>query len=165
MPVGFADGFYLCYNNSMIGRNKLSVKNILFNQRSLAIFGLIIIVVIGFPLVRSANQRYRINKEISDLENEVKTVTNKNNELSHVLDYIDSDQFAEEQARLNFGLKKNNEEVAIIKDANNTSTEATTSLGEGIKTIYNIPMAPDSAKKLATNPSKWWKYFFNKKQI
>ena len=79
----------------MIGRNKLSVKNILFNQRSLAIFGLIIIVIIGFPLVRSANQRYRINKEISDLENEVKTVTNKNNELSHVLDYINSDQFAE----------------------------------------------------------------------
>ena len=145
------------------------LKKIIFNRITFAFFALAAIVLISFPIIKNNRQRYQINKEVKELKYEIKAIEEKNTELSKLLDYLQSDQFVEEQARLNFGLKKEGEEVAVIKD-NNESDNIGLNNGSGPvqadnsgKTIYNIPGLNNNntLPKKITNPERWRMYFFN----
>ncbi|OIO08323.1 hypothetical protein CO115_02820 [Candidatus Falkowbacteria bacterium CG_4_9_14_3_um_filter_36_9] len=144
------------------------LKKIIFNRITFAFFALAAIVLISFPIIKNNRQRYQINKEVKELKYEIKAIEEKNTELSKLLDYLQSDQFVEEQARLNFGLKKEGEEVAVIKD-NNESDNIGLNNGSGPvqadnsgKTIYNIPgLNNNTLPKKITNPERWRMYFFN----
>lgn len=148
--------------------NKKNIENdnfltkLFFNQKVLAVIGLVIIIAIIIPLAKNIAQRHRIEKEIKDMESEISQVENKNNDLRKLIDYFQSDQFLEEQARLNFGLKKNNEQVAIIK--NNPKTEAnSSSTGQNELQIFNIPGLDKKNQPFAgENIIRWYEYFFKK---
>lgn len=148
--------------------NKKNIENdnfltkLFFNQKVLAVIGLVIIVIIIIPLAKNIAQRHRIEKEIKDMESEISQVENKNNDLRKLIDYFQSDQFLEEQARLNFGLKKNNEQVAIIK--NNPKEEANgSSTGQNELQIFNIPGLSKKNQPFAgENMIRWYEYFFKK---
>jgi len=141
----------------MINRRKNNYfEKIFFNQKFLALLGLIIIILISFPFVKNTLKQYRINKEIDELKQEISDLENKNVDLKNFVSYLESDQFAEEQARLNLGLKKPGEEVMVIKTENDkTSTSASTSA-----TMFNISgygKAKPEVKQ--SNPEKWFNYF------
>lgn len=142
----------------MINRKKNNYfEKIFFNQKILALVGLIAIVLISFPFAKNAFKQYRINKEINELKKEISDLQNKNVDLKNFVAYLESDQFAEEQARLNLGLKKPGEELTVIKSAAG-DTAAGTSSGA---TIFNIPgykkIKPEAKRP---NPVKWLNYFF-----
>jgi len=129
--------------------NKNFISRILYSQKFLALVGLVLIVLISFPLARSISKRYQIDKEIKDLDKEITDVETKNKDLKQLINYLESDQFVEEKARLNLGLKKQGENVVVIKDtalANSSSTPG----GGG----------EDSSRNFS-NTKKWWNYFFN----
>lgn len=135
------------------------LKRILFNQKTLALLGLAIIVLISFPLAKNISQRYRISQEIKELEAEINNLENQNTNLKEFIDYLESDQFVEERARLNLGLKKEGEEVAVISGEyseiqNNGNKEEGAATG-----IFG--MEKEEPAKPVGNPRKWWKYFFN----
>lgn len=135
------------------------LKRILFNQKTLALLGLSIIVLISFPLAKNISQRYRISQEIKELEAEINNLENQNTSLKEFIDYLESDQFVEERARLNLGLKKEGEEVAVINGEyseikNNGNKEEGAATG-----IFG--MEKEEPAKPVGNPRKWWRYFFN----
>jgi cell division protein FtsB len=141
----------------MISRRKNNyLKKIFFNQKFLTLIGLAAIILISFPFAKNTLKQYRINKEISGLKKEIFDLQNKNVDLKNFVSYLESDQFAEEQARLNLGLKKPGEELTVIKSANNISV----GISSGT-TIFNIPgykkTRPETKK---FNPKKWLNYFF-----
>jgi uncharacterized protein YeeX (DUF496 family) len=126
----------------------------------------VVIILISFPIAKNASRRYNVNKEIKELEKEIKQVGEKNIELSKLIDYLNSDQNLEEYARLNFELKKKGENVVVVDNGGNKKDEISKDLnnkdGEGNKeTIFNIP-GLENAKpvKSDTNPEKWRRYFF-----
>jgi cell division protein FtsB len=135
------------------------LTRILFNQKTLALVGLAVIILISFPLAKNISQRYEISQEIKELEVEINNLENQNTNLKEFMDYLESDQFVEERARLNLGLKKEGEEVAVI------SGEAATIQNNGNKEegaatgIFGIEKE-EPAKPIG-NPRKWWRYFFN----
>ena len=132
-------------------------KKIFFNQKFLAWLGLSVIILISFPFAKSTLKQYRINKEISELKKEIGALQNKNIDLKNFVSYLASDQFAEEQARLNLGLKKPGEELTVIKMAA-SDTLAATSSGA---TIFNIPGYEKNRPVVKqSNPKKWLNYFF-----
>ena len=142
----------------MINRRKNNYfEKIFFNQKFLTLLGLIIIILISFPFAKNALKQYRINKEISELKKEISELQNKNVDLKNFVSYLESDQFAEEQARLSLGLKKPGEELTIIKtgiDDNSVSTSSGS-------TIFNIPgYEKTEPEAKASNPKKWLYYFF-----
>ncbi|MDP3043056.1 MAG: septum formation initiator family protein [bacterium] len=134
------------------------LTRILFNQKTLALVGLAVIILISFPLAKNISQRYKISQEIKELESEINNLENQNTNLKEFMNYLESDQFVEEKARLNLGLKKEGEEVAVI------SNESATIQNNGNKKegaaggIFGIEK--EEPAEPVGNPRRWWRYFF-----
>lgn len=119
-------------------------QRFLMSQRFLAIVFLLIIIAISFPLVRSISQRKMVEREIAEMKKDNEAYRNKSEELKEMIEYLQSDISLEEQARLNLGLKKPNEDVIVVNLQKATETAAS------IKT-------EDSR---AANWLRWFNYFF-----
>jgi len=137
----------------MIKKRGVNLPRVLYNHKFLALLGLIIIFLISFPLAKNISQRYKIDQEIKELEKEIIEIESKNKDLKELVTYLESDQFVEEQARLNLGLKKIGEEAVIIKEQ---AEEINPETGEVVKRSDDNLTADSSV----TNPRRWWKYFF-----
>jgi len=131
--------------------NKNFISRILYSQKFLALVGLVLIVLISFPLARSISKRYQINKEIKDLDKEIGEVETQNKDLKQLINYLESDQFVEEKARLNLGLKKEGENVVVIKETALANSDSTAEENKA------------ASLKNFSNTKKWWNYFFNNK--
>jgi cell division protein FtsB len=114
------------------------------SQRFLAIIGLVFLVIVIFPLARAYNQRRLVEREITDVKKQISDFENQNQELKELVEYLQSDQALEEQARLNLNLKKPGEEVIVIENK-----------GAGVATVDS------SVDESIGNLIKWWRYFFN----
>lgn len=134
----------------MENRNK-NLKSSFFKQFSVSFLGMLVIFLIGFPLYKNLKQQYIINQEIKDLETEIAQFQNKNKDLKKMIEYLKSDQFIEEQARLNMGLKKAGEEVVVIENPKSSTTDIT----------GNISGEQTFAENNSPNLVKWKNYFFN----
>jgi cell division protein FtsB len=101
-------------------------QRFLMSQRFLAIVFVVMIIAISFPLIRSVSQRKMIEQEIADMKKDNEAYRNKSQELKDMIDYLQSDISLEEQARLNLGLKKPNEDVVVVNrlKASETSSSA-----------------------------------------
>lgn len=148
------------YNNdvkfNMVNRGRRNnFKKIFFNQKFLSLVGLTVIILISFPLVKNAAKQHRINKEIGDFRKEIASLENKNIDLRNFISYLESDQFAEEQARLNLNLKKSGEELAVIKIGDNGQARASSSGG-----LTFAASGKEESPRELSNPRKWLNYFF-----
>ena len=123
---------------------------------ALMLIGLVVLVLISVPLARNMSKRYRVNDEINDLQREIDDLEGRNSELKNLVEYLNSDSFVEEQARLKLNYKKIGEEVFVIKDIPVSSD----SIFNKNNPSYNIPGLDDGSFKKDSNISKWWKYFF-----
>jgi len=133
-----------------------------FSPKALALVGLLVVILLSFPLARVVSRRYQVSEEIRQLEREIADIENKNKKLEDIVGYLGSDQFIEEQARLNLGLKKPEEEVAVIK----TGDEKTdTPKQEDKDIIFDIPgLTKNEPAKPLSNPRRWWRYFFGDRE-
>lgn len=88
-----------------------------------------------------------IDQETSRLEQEVEALRVRNVQLGDLLRYLNSETYAEQRARLEFGLVKPGEEVAVVPlakpTADSTPTPATPVPREG-------------------SLRSWWSYFFGR---
>ena len=136
----------------MINKEKSLVKRILSNQFILSIVGLIIIILISFPLAKNVSKQYKVNKEIESLKTEINGLQNKNSQLKNLISYIQSDQFIDESARKNLNYKKAGENVVII---NNVETAEKKDDGLAVNNSQN-----ETSAMIENNADKWVKYFF-----
>ncbi len=121
------------------------------NQIVIFVCGFIILILISIPLSKNIAKRMEVNKEIKDLEGEIAGIENKNNQLDDLVTYLKSDNFAEEQARLNLGLKKPGEEVAVITAPDNPAA-APGDNGPGGNA--------GNDGRAGNKPQRWYDYFF-----
>ena len=127
------------------------------NQIVLSILGVLIVVAISMPLAKNLSKQYKVNKEITQLSQEINDLDGKNEELKNLIDYLETDQFTDQQARLNLNYKKNGENVLVIKskDDNYSSDD----LNNSIKSLYKINNTKEVKNKEVSNPLRWWNYF------
>lgn len=139
----------------MIRKNNPSLlSRIFFNQKFLSLIILSGLILLSFPLIKNIKQRHGADQEIDELREEINRVEGKNKDLQKVIGYLGSEQFVEEQARINFGLKKDGEQVVVVQSGNDKISDS-----NGI--IFNIPGLDNAEpEKQETNPQKWFKYFF-----
>lgn len=115
------------------------------SQRFLAVIGLVFLVAVMLPLARTYSQKRLVEKEISEVKEQIKQYESDNQQLSELLEYLKSDQSLEEQARLNLNLKKPGEAVVVIENKNAAASAA----------------ASAAPEKRGGNLAKWWRYFFD----
>lgn len=137
-------------NCAMINKRGNFFTKIIYSQKFLALIGLGLIVLISFPLAKNVSKRYHLNKEIKELDKEIIEFESKNKDLKQLITYLESEQFVEEKARLNLGLKKEGEKIVVIQDGISTTTAANLLAGSG-----------DNGENLF-NLRRWWNYFFDK---
>jgi cell division protein FtsL len=127
-------------------------RKYLFNEKILTFLLLLMIVLLSVPLYNNFHRRQKINREISDLEAEINQAENKNTELQKLIKYLESDQFVEEQARLNLNMKKPGESVTVVKDLPESAKDSGTQ--------SNASAIPGTGGAAKTGfAAVWWNYF------
>lgn len=117
--------------------------NFFSSQRFVAIIALSLLALVIWPLAKNQNRQEAIDREIEAVKEEIVKYENKNVELERMLDYIQSNSSAEEQARLNLGLKKPGETVLVVQESASSSGGADALGG-----------------RTDSNFSHWLRYFF-----
>jgi cell division protein FtsB len=126
------------------------LSNILKPKLWLSLALLALLIFLLSQLWTALGKKNDLDKEIASLKEEAAQAEAQNSQFKKMIDYLQSDQFAEEQAKLKLGLKKEGEQVAVVTGLDNASnTMATATFGE------NTP-APVS---LANNWQNWLNYF------
>jgi len=131
----------------MFSRRKSAFQRFFLNQYLVLIMVFVLLILISIPLARNVSKKYAIDSEIKALEDEIIGLQKKNLEMEKLIKDYNSSDFVEGIARLNLGLKREGEEVLVIKkDAKSEVTEID----------YDIKFAGDIEE---SNPKKWLKYF------
>lgn len=147
----------LSKNKSEYKKNKNNFLKLFPGKFTIPLLGFALLILIGLPLSKNIKRQYNINNEIKELEQEISNLENQNLSLSELIDYIDSEQFTEKQARLNLNYKYDGEEVVVIKNKNEINNEQNSKK----QTIYS----QDDDRKfyldfISGNYLKWRDYFF-----
>lgn len=118
------------------------VARLLGDKRFFAIIALVFLLLILIPLAKSYSRKRLIEQEIKGIQQEIASFEAKNGDLKEMIDYLQSDQSLEEQARLNMGLKRPGETVAVITDS-------------------AVSVSQTEAEDVISPPNwqKWWSYF------
>ena len=111
---------------------------------------LALLVLIGVSLIKELSRSYQINKEIGQLQAEIVFLEGEQGGLADFVEYLKTDHYFEEQARIKLGLKAPGEKVVVLTD----QAEDPVSLEPGNGTEYRLKT------KKASNPAKWFNYFF-----
>ena len=74
----------------------------------------ILIALMSLAIGKLAVKRYSIQQEIKAEQREISLAGARNDELLTLLQYVQSPIYAEEQARLKFGLAKPGEKAAVV---------------------------------------------------
>jgi len=113
-----------------------------------------VIVYLTWPLLNNVQKKSQIDREIAQLQAEMAKEQSQHNEFKKIINYLESDQFAEEQARLNLNLKRPGENVVSLKD---DSDQASSGL-ELTQSNDQPQIAPPFSVK--NRLDKWLDYFF-----
>ena len=106
-----------------------------------------ILLIIVLPLFKNINKQYKVNQEIKDLQNEIIALEKNNQDLLKLINFLESDQFITEQARLKLNYKKEGEDVVVIKDKEDTANKMK---------IFESGKRPEEN---LNNPERWLRFF------
>jgi cell division protein FtsB len=96
-------------------------------------------------IVKSVVRRVEVEREISALKNDIKSLEGKNEDLAKLINYFQTPEFKEREARLRLGLQKPGENVVVIPGLGENGPGVTNTSTESI---------------FVPNWKKWVNYFF-----
>ncbi|MFZ6015928.1 MAG: septum formation initiator family protein [Patescibacteria group bacterium] len=108
-----------------------------------------ILFIVGVSTIRETYRGYTVDKEITTLEQKVKTLEGRKSELSELARKMQSEQFIEREARSKLGLQKPGEHVIILEGVTATSSS------------WSVDITPQPPQQVVykSNPVLWWEYF------
>lgn len=125
-------------------RRKTHIFPDLIFSKFFMVFCFFLFFVILFSLAKGTIRNYKVNSEIELLEQEIGHLEKQNQEFGQLIEYLNSDIFIEQEAKLKMGLKKEGENLIVIPN----------------KELSVDPEEEKEAENKA-NPEKWLEYFFN----
>lgn len=139
-----------------MGRSKRNnnKRSWLFSKWFLIVGG-ILLILLSISLTKELYRSYKINKEISDLNQEISSLEKANDEYSQLIEYLKTDRYFEEQARLKLGLKSPGEQVIVVKGDESSIDNGLV----GDDSESNLGLLANGESNLS-NPEKWLTYFF-----
>ena len=133
--------------------NKKKKKNIIGKIFSFNLFvaaSVLVVIFLGTGLGKEFYRDYQIQKEIDSLQSDISALEKDNYKLSQLIEYYKTDEYKEVEARKRFNLKKDGENVVIVRP-------------NPIDSEYGIDEENNNTKYNSPNYTKWWNYFFASK--
>lgn len=127
--------------------HRRSRENRKFNRILITISLLLVVSGIGFLLFKRVSNKKIVDEQIRELEMEIAKAESSNTDLKKMVEYLESDGYLEEQARLNFNLKKEGENVVQLQEPSKNATSS-------------ADIFQNSANQDDSNMKKWIEYFF-----
>lgn len=128
-------------------KNKTKFTNIFKGGRWVVIVGLVILVGLGVALSRDVIRKTRIRKEVTALENNIGQLERRNEELSGLIEYFQSDTFKNREAREKLNVQIPGERVIEVQQPEVTAE----------KKAVQQELASITPKN---NWRRWWLYLF-----
>lgn len=141
----------------------MSFFRTIFNRHlAITIVLLGLVILLAFPLSKNWRQKRSIDQEIKTLEQQAANLEGKNSNLKQVLDYMQSSQFVEEEARTKLNYKKPGESVVVIEGRPENITD---NVSSALSPLVDLPPEPPKAQvsEAHRNFSGWLDYFFGEK--
>jgi len=116
-----------------------------FKSKVYKVGGVLLFIYLAYAVFKIGYQNWQFNNIAKQLHQEISILETENNNLKNKILYYQTDAYKERVARERLGYKKPGEEVLAIipsKEAEEKKEEPT----------------PE-----ASNPKKWWDFFFAKK--
>lgn len=129
------------------GKTSPDLKAKLFKKFFLSFFLLAILFLFLIPYFGKYKKQKDLENEILEAQADILKYEQKGEELKKFVSYLDSEQAAEERARVNFGLQKEGETVVVIKR-----------LADDVK--GDFVKKEDLEEKDRSWVTKWFEYFF-----
>jgi len=109
---------------------------------------LLVLILIGIiaAVGKESYRKYQIDKEVGGIKKEIEFLKEKNQAMSNLLDYFNSEESLEKEARLKLNLLKEGEKLVIITPNKKTDSEN--------------QFSEDIEEKQLSNFEKWLKYLF-----
>jgi cell division protein FtsB len=112
--------------------------------------GLVILISIGVSLGKEAYRKKQVQKEIEDLQSQIKRLGQENSDLNNLIAYFSTPQFQEKEAREKLNLQKDNEQMIVLhKD-----------LAAKSQPQFSDSQAPSVQNDNSPNWRKWLNFFF-----
>ncbi|OGY41205.1 MAG: hypothetical protein A2Y82_02065 [Candidatus Buchananbacteria bacterium RBG_13_36_9] len=121
---------------------KKTLPDLIFSK-FFVVFCLFIFIFIIFSLAKGTIKNYKVNSEIEQLKKEIVQLDKQNQEFGQLINYLNSDTFIEQEAKLKLGLKKEGENLVIIPEKE-----------------LNVEKKAAMQEQNLSNPARWWSYFF-----
>ena len=107
-------------------------------------------VLVTYALFKETYKKYQIQKEVEELQSEADSLKQGNEKLKGLIDYFQTQNFSEKEARGKLNVKKDGEKIVILKREDETEdAEGNLIEAQDEEVILDLP-----------NPLKWWDYFF-----
>ncbi len=121
-----------------------------FHSKLSIVVLLFILIFLLFSINKVISKRNQVNKDIEEFKKEIDDLEKQKNNLTNLIDYLDTLSFKEKEARLKLGLQKEGEKTIVITNPYLDTKKEDTTVNENKKiSVYD-------------NISKWWNYFFSK---
>jgi len=138
----------------MKSNRTLNRKRSWFTSKWFLAFLLIVFCLITIALMKEFYRSHQINNEIAQLQKEIQALEGKNNEFSEFVEFLKTDVYVEEQARIKLGMKAPGEKVIVLKEGDTPLTPDGVSASKGDNTKTERHFGKQK------NSSKWWNYFW-----
>ncbi|MBW6440425.1 septum formation initiator family protein [Patescibacteria group bacterium] len=134
----------------IIKKRKKNKSGKILSFKLFLIFSVVLVVFLSVGVGEEYYREYQIQKEISSLTNEIDYFEKNNYKLSQLMEYYQTKEYKELEARKRLNMQKEGESVVIISQYDTNSTES----------------AVENENKIAemANYIKWWNYFFATKK-
>lgn len=127
------------------------LKSFIFSKL-FTITALVLLLLIGLAVAKDYLQKQKVNSEVSAMQQEIAQLEKGNKELSSVIDYLQTSNFLEAQARTKFGLAKEGEQVVVIAGGPSGASDPVSSGAA----VSNAQVGSLSI----SNSRQWWNYFW-----
>ncbi|MFO0704449.1 MAG: septum formation initiator family protein [Candidatus Andersenbacteria bacterium] len=124
-----------------------SPRQLLAGGRWVVVVGVIVLLGIGVALTRDITRKARIRKEVSALDHDITQLERRNEELAGLIDYFQSDEFKEREARSKLNVQLPGEKVIEVETPSSTPGTTATTVAAAALPVSNL--------------ERWWTYLFS----
>lgn len=121
----------------------------LVRSRAFSVTIILGIAILGISLTKEIIRKVQIQRQIQDLEQEINTLEQHNDELNDLITYFNSSSFQEKEAKVKFNLTAPGETVVVLPGSDQSTAAQTNT---------TVAVTPTTA---VSNVQKWINYFFN----